>query len=120
MQRVDSIAPTHLRLPGGRTARIDYRPGNPVPVVSARLQDCLGLLDTPRLDGGTSPMAPPEGCRAPVALPGTDAVIGVSGTDFLHQRTTLLKLSQRSGVKPDVTHILKIFQSKKEKNGAMQ
>ena len=56
MQRVDSIAPTHLRLPGGRTARIDYRPGNPVPVVSARLQDCLGLLDTPRLDGGTRPV----------------------------------------------------------------
>ena len=56
MQRVDSIAPTHLRLPGGRTARIDYRPGNPVPVVSARLQDCLGLFDTPRLDGGTRPV----------------------------------------------------------------
>ncbi len=56
MQRVDSIAPTHLRLLGGRTARIDYRPGNPVPVVSARLQDCLGLLDTPRLDGGTRPV----------------------------------------------------------------
>ncbi len=56
MQRVDSIAPTHLRLPGGRTARIDYRTGNPVPVVSARLQDCLGLLDTPRLDGGTRPV----------------------------------------------------------------
>ena len=56
MQRADSIAPTHLRLPGGRTARIDYRPGNPVPVVSARLQDCLGLFDTPRLDGGTRPV----------------------------------------------------------------
>ena len=56
MQRVDSIAPTHLRLPGGRNARIDYRPGNPVPVVSARLQDCLGLFDTPRLDGGTRPV----------------------------------------------------------------
>lgn len=56
MERTDAIAPTHLRLPGGRNARIDYRPGNPVPVVSARLQDCLGLLDTPRLDGGTRPV----------------------------------------------------------------
>lgn len=27
-----------------------------MPVVSARLQDCLGLLDTPRLDGGTRPV----------------------------------------------------------------
>ena len=35
-----------------------------------------------------------------------NAVIGVSGTDFLHQRTSLLKLPQRSGMKPDVTHIL--------------
>lgn len=56
MERSDAIAPTYLRLPGGRNARIDYRPGNPVPVVSARLQDCLGLLDTPRLDGGTRPV----------------------------------------------------------------
>lgn len=56
MERTDAIAPTHLRLPGGRNARIDYRPGNPVPVVSARLQDCLGLFDTPRLDGGTRPV----------------------------------------------------------------
>ena len=56
MAKTDAIAPTGLRLPGGRNARIDYRPGNPVPVVSARLQDCLGLFDTPRLDGGTRPV----------------------------------------------------------------
>ena len=56
MMTVDTIAPTNLRLPGGRNARIDYRPGNPVPVVSARLQDCLGLFDTPRLDGGSRPV----------------------------------------------------------------
>lgn len=56
MERVDRIAPTHLRLPGGRNARIDYRAGTDLPVVSARLQDCLGMLDTPRLDNGTRPV----------------------------------------------------------------
>lgn len=53
---VDRLAPTHLRLPGGRNARIDYRPGSGMPVVSARLQDCFGLLDTPRLDDGRRPV----------------------------------------------------------------
>lgn len=53
---VDRIAPTHLKLPCGRNVRIDYRKGAESPVVSARLQDCFGLLATPRLDGGTRPV----------------------------------------------------------------
>ncbi len=56
MPEIDRIAPTYLRLPGGRNARIDYRSGNDVPVVSARLQDCFGLFDTPRLDSGKRPV----------------------------------------------------------------
>lgn len=56
MAEVDRIAPTHIRLPGGRNARIDYRPGSPDPVVSARLQDCLGLKETPHLDYGRRPV----------------------------------------------------------------
>lgn len=56
MSQVDSIAPEHLRLPGGRNVRIQYRQGTPDPVVSARLQDCLGMLDTPRVDHGTRPV----------------------------------------------------------------
>lgn len=56
MAEVDRVAPTHLRLPGGRNVRIDYRQGSELPVVSARLQDCLGLYDTPRLDGGRRPV----------------------------------------------------------------
>lgn len=55
-QKVDSIAPSHLRLPCGRNVRIDYRPAAEHPVVSARLQDCFGLLDTPMLDGGRRPV----------------------------------------------------------------
>lgn len=53
---VDSAAPTHLKLPCGRTVRIDYRSGSEAPVVSARLQDCFGLTATPRVDSGSRPV----------------------------------------------------------------
>lgn len=56
MAHLDRIAPTYLRLPSGRNVRIDYRHGTSAPVVSARLQDCLGLFDTPRLDEGRRPV----------------------------------------------------------------
>lgn len=55
-QAVDRIAPSRLTLPCGRSVRIDYRPGATAPVVSARLQDCFGLTDTPRLDDGKRPV----------------------------------------------------------------
>ncbi len=53
---LDRIAPTHIKLPCGRNARIDYRRGAETPVVSARIQDCFGMLETPRLDDGTRPV----------------------------------------------------------------
>lgn len=53
---IDRVAPTHIKLPNGRNARIDYRRGAETPVVSARLQDCFGMLSTPRLDDGTRPV----------------------------------------------------------------
>lgn len=56
MQEIDRIAPTCVKLPGGRTTKIDYRAGSPIPVVSARLQDCLGLFETPRIDNGQRPV----------------------------------------------------------------
>lgn len=56
MAEIDRVAPTRLRLPGGRSVAVDYRQGSELPVVSARLQDCLGLYDTPRLDGGRRPV----------------------------------------------------------------
>lgn len=49
---LDRVAPTHIKLPGGRVVRIDYRRGAGAPVVSARIQDFFGLVDTPRLDDG--------------------------------------------------------------------
>lgn len=56
MAQIDRIAPTHLRLPGGRNVHIDYRAGSEAPVVSARIGDCFGLYDTPRLDEGRRPV----------------------------------------------------------------
>ena len=53
---VDRLAPTRIQLPGGRHARVDYRRGAEAPVVSGRLQDCFGLLETPRLDDGRRPV----------------------------------------------------------------
>lgn len=56
MAEIERIAPTRISLPGGRSVRIDYRAGSPHPVVSARLQDCLGLFDTPCVDYGRRPV----------------------------------------------------------------
>lgn len=53
---VERLAPATLRLPSGRNARIDYRRGADAPIVRARLQDCFGLWETPRLDDGRRPV----------------------------------------------------------------
>lgn len=55
-QSVDAIAPSHYRLPNGRNVRLDYRVGADSPVLSARLEDCFGIRETPCVDGGTRPM----------------------------------------------------------------
>ena len=52
-QAVDRIAPSHLVVPTGSRIRLDYRQGTEVPVLRVRLQECFGLLDTPRVDGGS-------------------------------------------------------------------
>lgn len=55
-QTVERLAPSHLQLPAGRRAQIDYRRGADAPIVRARLQDCFGLKQTPRLDEGRRPV----------------------------------------------------------------
>lgn len=55
-QQLDRIAPVNIKLPSGRNARIHYRRGAEAPVVSARLQDCFGLKQTPRVDEGRRPV----------------------------------------------------------------
>lgn len=55
-QAVDRLAPTHISLPSGRRIRVEYRQGAELPIVRAKLQDCFGMAETPRVDGGTRPV----------------------------------------------------------------
>jgi ATP-dependent helicase HrpB len=53
--RLDEIAPTHLRLQGGRTTKVHYARGKP-PWVASRLQDFFGMTETPRIARGDVPL----------------------------------------------------------------
>ena len=55
MRRIDEIAPTHVQLPSGRRARIEYHEGRP-PSVSSRLQDFFGMKQTPTIARGAVPL----------------------------------------------------------------
>lgn len=53
-QRLDEIAPTHLRVPSGSNIAIDY--STAVPTLAVRLQEVFGMTATPRVGGGTVPV----------------------------------------------------------------
>ena len=55
-QAVSRLAPTHIIVPTGSNIRLEYRPGAESPVLRVRLQECFGLLDTPRVDDGRRPV----------------------------------------------------------------
>ncbi len=52
---LDAQAPARLLLPSGRSARVEYRPGEP-PWLAARLQEFFGCRETPRVGGGQVPV----------------------------------------------------------------
>ncbi len=47
-RELEALAPSHLSLPTGSRARVDYRDDG-APAVSVRLQEVFGLAETPRL-----------------------------------------------------------------------
>ena len=53
-QRLNEIAPTHLRVPSGSNISIDY--STSVPTLSVRLQEVFGMTTTPRVGGGSVPV----------------------------------------------------------------
>ncbi len=55
-QAVDRLAPSHITVPTGSRIRVEYRTGAEAPVVRVRLQECFGLVDTPRVDDGRRPV----------------------------------------------------------------
>jgi ATP-dependent helicase HrpB len=52
--RLAKELPTHLVLPNGRQATVDYT--EPVPIAAARAQHFYGLAETPKLAGGRVPL----------------------------------------------------------------
>jgi ATP-dependent helicase HrpB len=52
---LDELAPTHIALPTGTRARIDYHDDN-APVAAMRMQEVFGLAATPRIGGGAVPV----------------------------------------------------------------
>ena len=55
-QAVDRLAPSHITVPTGSRIRVEYRQGAEAPVLRVRLQECFGLVDTPRVDDGKRPV----------------------------------------------------------------
>jgi ATP-dependent helicase HrpB len=48
---LDELAPTHIQVPSGSRARLEYSAGE-APVLAVRLQEMFGLMDTPTVCGG--------------------------------------------------------------------
>lgn len=53
---VERIAPSHIQVPTGSRIPLEYRTGAELPVLRVRLQECFGMVDTPRVDGGARPV----------------------------------------------------------------
>ena len=53
---VERLAPDRIALPSGREKKIEYRQGASAPVLKARIQECFGMRETPRIDGGRRPV----------------------------------------------------------------
>lgn len=51
-QNIENLAPDHIVLPTGRKQKVEYRQGAELPIIRIRLQDCFGISETPRIDGG--------------------------------------------------------------------
>ena len=49
-QRLDELAPHHIKVPSGSSVRLDY--SEHPPILAVRLQELFGLADTPRIAGG--------------------------------------------------------------------
>ena len=49
-QRLDELAPHHIKVPSGSSVRLDY--SEYPPILAVRLQELFGLADTPRIAGG--------------------------------------------------------------------
>lgn len=56
MKAVERLAPSHIEVPTGSRIRVEYRQGADLPVLRVRLQECFGLTETPKVNGGKTPV----------------------------------------------------------------
>jgi ATP-dependent helicase HrpB len=54
-RKLDALAPTHIALPTGSRAKLEYRDDN-APCASMRMQEVFGLAATPCIGGGAVPV----------------------------------------------------------------
>lgn len=52
---LDRLAPTHLEVPSGSRIALDYADPT-APALAVRLQEVFGMVDTPRVGGGRTPL----------------------------------------------------------------
>lgn len=55
-QALAQLAPPALPVPSGSTVKLQYSPAGEPPVLAVRLQEVFGLLDTPRINDGQTPV----------------------------------------------------------------
>lgn len=55
-QLLEKLAPAKLKVPSGSMIPIHYLPNGETPVLSVRLQEVFGLLETPRINNGHTPV----------------------------------------------------------------
>ena len=55
-QLLEKLAPTKIKVPSGSMIPIQYLPNGETPILSVRLQEVFGLLETPKLNNNTKPV----------------------------------------------------------------
>lgn len=53
---LNRIAPAHILVPTGSRIAVEYRQGAENPILRVRIQECFGMCDSPRVDGGRIPV----------------------------------------------------------------
>lgn len=53
---LESLAPEKIKVPSGSQIKIQYRLEGDVPILAVRLQEVFGLLDTPKINAGKTPL----------------------------------------------------------------
>ncbi len=55
-QKLDELAPLRIEVPSGSNIKLEYQSNGSAPVLAVRLQECFGLLETPRINNGKNPV----------------------------------------------------------------